>query len=66
MYGWEWDFGDMSTSIEQNPIHTYVNKGRYTVNLTVTGSGENDIVTKTGYINVSAKGVLEWLPILLD
>jgi thermitase len=33
---WSWDFGDNSTSTEQNPGHTYTDAGKYTVKLTVT------------------------------
>ncbi len=33
---WAWDFGDGSTSSEQNPVHTYAHPGTYTVCLTVT------------------------------
>ncbi len=33
---WSWDFGDGSISTEQNPSHTYVANGTYTVQLTVT------------------------------
>ncbi len=33
---WAWDFGDGNTSTVQNPTHTYVTKGNYIVNLTVT------------------------------
>jgi len=32
---WNWDFGDGSFSIEQNPIHTYNQPGTYVVTLTV-------------------------------
>ncbi|MCQ0113106.1 beta strand repeat-containing protein, partial [Zhouia amylolytica] len=32
---WNWDFGDGGTSTAQNPIHTYIAAGDYTVNLTV-------------------------------
>jgi PKD repeat protein len=32
---WYWNFGDNSTSTVQNPMHTYVTEGKYTVNLTV-------------------------------
>lgn len=34
---WQWDFGDGSTSQEQNPIHQYKNPGDYTVVLNVRG-----------------------------
>jgi len=40
--GWSWDFGDGSTSTEQNPVHTYAKTGNYSVLLTVTGpAGKN-------------------------
>jgi uncharacterized protein YgiM (DUF1202 family)/chitodextrinase len=32
----EWSFGDGSTSNEQDPVHTYAERGRYDVLLTVT------------------------------
>ena len=38
---WSWDFGDNSTSTEQNPIHNYTGYAVYTVSLTVTD--ENDL-----------------------
>ncbi|MDX1994988.1 MAG: PKD domain-containing protein [bacterium] len=37
--GWLWDFGDGTTSTEQNPVHTYEAAGTYTATLTVSGSG---------------------------
>ena len=49
---WFWDFGDSSTSTEQNPSHEYDNSGTYTVKLTVTGSGGIDTKTKVDYIVV--------------
>lgn len=33
---WAWDFGDGATSNEQSPVHTYAERGDYTVTLTVT------------------------------
>lgn len=33
--GWNWNFGDGSTSTERNPRHTYSQPGKYTVLLTV-------------------------------
>lgn len=32
--GYEWDFGDGTTSEEENPVHTYASSGDYTVTLT--------------------------------
>lgn len=33
---WTWDFGDGSSSTQQNPTHDYTGAGSYTVTLTVT------------------------------
>ncbi len=33
---WAWDFGDGTTSTQQNPSHTYPSTGTYTVTLTIT------------------------------
>ncbi len=33
-----WNFGDGTTSTEQNPLHTYTDAGTYTVSLTINGS----------------------------
>lgn len=54
---WSWDFGDGSTSTEQNPVHTYTNEGLYTVTLTVENAHENDTVKKTAYIIVTEEHV---------
>ena len=50
-----WDFGDGTTSTEQNPIHTYTFKdtGDFTVSLSVTGLGGTDTETKTKYIHLN-------------
>jgi serine protease len=50
---WAWDFGDSSSSNEQNPSHTYTTADTYTVSLTVTGPSGSDTETKAGYINVT-------------
>lgn len=36
---WDWDFGDGASSTQQNPKHTYLAPGSYTVRLTVGGTG---------------------------
>lgn len=50
-----WDFGDGGTSLEKNPIHTYIKEGIYTVKLNViTSTGAQGIVTKSNYIEVNS------------
>lgn len=46
---WLWNFGDGTTSTDQNPTHVYA-PGIYTVSLTVTNNGLSDTNTKVGYI----------------
>ncbi|MBL8163235.1 MAG: PKD domain-containing protein [Anaerolineae bacterium] len=43
--GYTWDFGDGSTSTEQNPIHQFARIGTYNVILTVTGPGGTAFAT---------------------
>ncbi len=51
--GWAWDFGDGSTSTEQNPSHIYTANGRYTVKLTVTSPSGINTRIKTDYVTVA-------------
>ena len=51
---WLWDFGDGSTSTEQNPSHTYRDAGTYTVSLTVSNAINEDTRKKEDYITVTA------------
>ena len=56
---WSWDFGDGSTSSEQNPTHVYRQQGTYTVKLTVTeedDDGDTATEIKTDYITVGDTG----------
>jgi PKD repeat protein len=51
----EWDFGDGTTSDEQNPEHTYRDAGWYTVSLTVWNSAGSNKITKTNLVYVKSK-----------
>ncbi len=52
---WYWDFGDGGSSTSQNPSHTYITAGTFTVSLTVTNSsGQSDTETKNNYISATA------------
>ncbi len=67
--GWNWNFGDGNSSVEQNPVHTFSSAGNYTVNLIV--SNENGTDSKNATINVlnntkppttETNGKVEWGP----
>lgn len=55
---WLWDFGDDSTSIEQNPIHEYSENGEYTVRLIVASGGMicsdtiEQVIKVSGIVNI--------------
>ena len=49
----QWDFGDGTTSNDQNPTHTYSNPGWYTVRLTVSDGTNSDSCVKEKYILVA-------------
>ena len=52
---WDWSFGDMTASTEQNPTHTYIEAGVYTVSLTTTNEGGSNTATKTDYMTVTVE-----------
>ncbi len=52
---WSWDFGDNSTSTEQNPSHTYAKAGTYTVKLTANSiSATKSIALAASTINCAS------------
>ena len=50
-----WDFGDGSTSTQQNPIYQFASGGSYLVRLTITDA-DGDVATSTIIIEVAASG----------
>ncbi|MFC1944923.1 PQQ-binding-like beta-propeller repeat protein [Chloroflexota bacterium] len=54
--GWQWDFDndDVVDSIEQNPSHSYVEPGTYTVSLIISNPATSDTEVKLEYISVYA------------
>jgi len=59
---WSWDFGDGTTSREQNPLHWYNSTGKFTVALTVTGPGGIDTKTLNDYIVATQTAAVEGEP----
>ena len=51
---WAWDFGDGSSSTEQNPTHTFADAGRYSISLTVDDGTNNSVTTKNNLIWATA------------
>jgi PKD repeat protein len=50
---WLWNFGDGTTSTQQNPSHTYTQPNTYSVSLTATNAGGSHTRTKNNHIVVS-------------
>ena len=57
--GYSWDFGDGSSSVEQNPEHFYRKPGRYTVALTVWDQAGQNTKTRVEYIVITSDYVLD-------
>jgi PKD repeat protein len=57
---WSWDFGDGSTSTEQNPSHTYMKEGTYTVKLTAKNNFGQDTKVRTNLITVGGGAAVDF------
>jgi len=55
---WLWDFGDgdSTNATVQNPVHTYVTAGNYTVNLTATNAVGQSTASRPGFITFVTPG----------
>ena len=49
---WLWNFGDGTTSTEQNPTHDYLKAGSYEVSLTVTNQASGCSETRTETVQI--------------
>lgn len=49
---WSWSFGDGSTSTEQNPVHTYMKPGTYSVKLKVSNLAGANSLSRSNCITV--------------
>lgn len=58
---WDWDFGDGSSSTEQNPQHIYTEIGNYTVSLTINTGNKEFVKSKLNFIQVKATDEMEGL-----
>lgn len=52
---WSWDFGDGTTSYEEDPGHIYSEPGIYTVTLTYSIEGATYSLTKTNYVTARSR-----------
>src|SRR5690606_26527547 len=67
---YRWFFGDGGQSTDENPTHTYINPGTYTVTLIAYGPGGVDDTTKLDvivviqkpYANFYTNPTVAWLP----
>ncbi|RME02854.1 MAG: PKD domain-containing protein [Bacteroidetes bacterium] len=63
---YEWDFGDGSTSNEENPVHTYTTAGEFEVSLTVTNDCGFAVASQTVTIVLTATNELDPAAYTLD
>lgn len=59
---WSWTFpgGTPSSSTLQNPIVVYPSKGTYNVTLTATNAAGANTITKTDFVTVNDKPIVDW------
>ena len=50
---WAWDFGDLTASTQQSPLHTYAIPGVFSVTLTAMGPTGNSTHTELNYVTAA-------------
>lgn len=63
---WFWDFGDGNVSTQQNPTHTYLADGTYTVCLTATNVCGTDSTCQSVVVSSCTNPVATWSFISVD
>jgi len=58
---WEWAFGDGQTSVLQNPSHTYIAAGSYTVTLTVVAGTNSNSTSRTITVLPETEGAVYYV-----
>jgi PKD repeat protein len=63
---WNWNFGDGTTGSGNNPLHTYLYSGNYSVNLTASNAYGSSSLLRTRYVNlyggVGSSALLSFTP----
>ena len=63
---WSWDFGDDSTSTEQNPVHTFAASGEYNVCLTASNAAGDDTTCETiSVVIIATNDPIDNFPLLV-
>ena len=57
-FAWAWDFGDGTTSVAQNPTHTYTTDGTYDVQLIATNIYGSNTILLPGYVQVATSSAV--------
>jgi hypothetical protein len=63
---WNWDFGDGTTSTDQNPVHTFQTVGAYTVTLKAWNDLGSDTMVKTSFILTGKRAIVMHIDTKLD
>lgn len=66
VWHWRWDFGDGTIDWTQNPVHTYHDRGTYTVKLLVMDDERINSVEKTSFVLIGKRAIVTQTGMKLD